>query len=59
LDNRRRQIRDYVTERHSWDLVAQETMRVYANLLQWPSTWSGLNREEPTAAHLGTKTLQD
>jgi len=59
LDNRRRQIRDYVTERHSWDLVAQETMRVYANLLQWPSTWSGLNREEPSAAHLGTKTLQD
>jgi glycosyltransferase involved in cell wall biosynthesis len=33
LRNRRLAIRDYATERNSWDLVAQMTMGVYANLL--------------------------
>jgi glycosyltransferase involved in cell wall biosynthesis len=37
LNSRRREIRDYATERHSWDLVAQITMSVYAGLLRIPS----------------------
>lgn len=36
LSNRRQEIRDYATERHSWDTVGQVTMKVYANLLQQP-----------------------
>jgi len=34
LKSRRQQIRDYATERHSWDVVGQITMNVYADLLQ-------------------------
>jgi D-inositol-3-phosphate glycosyltransferase len=33
LDQRRPGIRQYATERHSWDVVGQMTMRVYAHLL--------------------------
>jgi len=33
LDNRRREIREWATERHSWDVVVQKTMAVYASLL--------------------------
>ena len=36
LNRRRQDIQDYVKERHSWDMVGQETMRVYAALLQRP-----------------------
>ena len=32
LDSRRQEIRDYATERHSWDVVGQMTMSVYAGL---------------------------
>jgi glycosyltransferase involved in cell wall biosynthesis len=34
LDNRRREVRDYATERHSWDVVSQMTMSVYGSLLR-------------------------
>ncbi len=34
LDHRRSEIRTYVNERHSWDLVSQTTLNVYAALLQ-------------------------
>jgi len=34
LNSRRREIRDYATERHSWDVVGQMTMSVYADLLR-------------------------
>jgi len=34
LDSQRRQIRDYAAERHSWDVVGEMTMRVYAKLLR-------------------------
>jgi glycosyltransferase involved in cell wall biosynthesis len=37
LNSRRQQIRDYATQRHSWDLVSEMTMSVYARLLQIPS----------------------
>jgi D-inositol-3-phosphate glycosyltransferase len=33
LGTRRQEIRDYATERHSWDVVAQMTMSVYTALL--------------------------
>jgi D-inositol-3-phosphate glycosyltransferase len=44
LGTRRREIRDYATERHSWDAVGQTTISVYAGLLQIPSPGS-LNRD--------------
>ncbi len=37
LSNRRREIRAYATERHSWDVVSQVTMSVYAGLLRMAS----------------------
>src|SRR5262249_19308088 len=43
LDNRRQQIRDYATERHSWDVVGRMTMDVYAGLLHIPS--GSMNRD--------------
>ena len=36
LNSRRGEIRDYATERHSWDVVGQMTMSVYASLLNIP-----------------------
>ena len=33
LNNRRQEIRDYATERHSWDVVGQMTREVYGRLL--------------------------
>jgi len=37
LASRRQQIRDYATQRHSWDLVSEMTVNVYARLLQMSS----------------------
>lgn len=37
LDRRRQEIREYAQERHSWKVVAQATMNVYAGLLRIPS----------------------
>jgi D-inositol-3-phosphate glycosyltransferase len=34
LNSRRQEIRDYATERHSWDLVGQVTMSIYASVLR-------------------------
>jgi D-inositol-3-phosphate glycosyltransferase len=34
LDSRRQEIRNFATERHSWNVVGQLTMSVYANLLR-------------------------
>jgi len=36
LERRRQEIRNYASERHSWDTVSQITMDVYASLLQIP-----------------------
>jgi glycosyltransferase involved in cell wall biosynthesis len=36
LNSRRQEIRDYATERHSWDVVGGIIMSVYANLLRVP-----------------------
>jgi hypothetical protein len=34
LDSRRQKIRNFATEKHSWSVVGQLTMNVYANLLR-------------------------
>ena len=41
-ESRRQEIQQYAKERHSWDVVGQETMSVYASLLRAPSSgeWS-------------------
>ncbi len=50
LDSRRREIRDYATERHSWDVVGQTTMSVYDSLLRIPSLGKSLNRDVSSAS---------
>jgi D-inositol-3-phosphate glycosyltransferase len=52
LNNRRQEIRDYATERHSWDVVGQITMTVYADLLRIPSPEKSLNRDVSSSASL-------
>ncbi len=37
LSRRRQDIHDYSAARHSWDVVSQTTMKVYARLLRMPS----------------------
>ena len=49
LNCRRPQIRDYATERHSWEVVGQITMRVYADLIGIPCPEKSLNREVSSA----------
>jgi glycosyltransferase involved in cell wall biosynthesis len=43
LNNRRQQIRDYATERHSWDIVGRMTMDVYGGLLRVPAPKGPMN----------------
>jgi glycosyltransferase involved in cell wall biosynthesis len=50
LNSRRREIRDYATERHSWDVVRQITMSVYDGLLRIPSQAKSLNRDVSSAS---------
>jgi len=50
LSSRRLEIRDYATERHSWDVVSQMTMAVYAGLLGMPTPEELLNREASSAS---------
>jgi glycosyltransferase involved in cell wall biosynthesis len=50
LNSRRQEIIDYATERHSWDVVGQTTMGVYAGLLGMPSTEELLNRDASSAS---------
>jgi glycosyltransferase involved in cell wall biosynthesis len=45
LNSRRGEIRDYATERHSWDVVGQTTMTVYADLFRMPYPDRSLNRD--------------
>jgi D-inositol-3-phosphate glycosyltransferase len=49
LDRRRPQIRDYATEQHSWDVVGQLTMRVYADLVGMPYSRKSSNRDVSSA----------
>jgi D-inositol-3-phosphate glycosyltransferase len=57
LNSRRAEIRDYAVGRHSWDVVAQTTMSVYADLLRmpfsrkpWSSGVSGASRRMKTSS---------
>ena len=45
LSRRRPAIRAYATQRHSWDVVGQETVNVYARLLQTHPSGIFLNRK--------------
>ena len=50
LDERRQEIRDYATARHSWDRVGQITMNVYGHLLRLASSGVSPNREASTVS---------
>jgi D-inositol-3-phosphate glycosyltransferase len=50
LNSRRREIRDYTTERHSWDVVGQMTMNVYVALLRTPFPREVRNRDVTSAS---------
>lgn len=45
LDSRRQEIRDYATERHSWDVVGQMIIDIYGSLLPRPSPMEQSNCE--------------
>jgi D-inositol-3-phosphate glycosyltransferase len=50
LNGRRQEIRDYATERHSWDVVGQITMSVYADLLRMPTPDVSPNHDGSSAS---------
>jgi D-inositol-3-phosphate glycosyltransferase len=50
LNSRRREIRDYATEGHSWDVVSQRIMSVYADLLRIPLRAKSLDRDASNAS---------
>jgi hypothetical protein len=52
LSNRRQEIRNFVIERHSWDVVGQLTISLYANLLRSASSQELPNHEAAKAAPL-------
>jgi glycosyltransferase involved in cell wall biosynthesis len=58
LNSRRREIRDYATQQHSWDVVGQITMNVYANLLRIPSAGKAVERDA-TSASVKVKAMQE
>lgn len=50
LNNRRREIRAYANDRHSWDVVGQMTTSVYAGLLRIPLSTKASNRDASSAS---------
>jgi D-inositol-3-phosphate glycosyltransferase len=50
LNSRRQEIRDYAAERHSWDVVGEITLSVYAGLLRMPSPQELLKRDASSAS---------
>jgi len=52
LNRRRRAIIQYANQKHSWDVVGQETMKVYARLLQNSPPEILLDREAPTTSSM-------
>jgi glycosyltransferase involved in cell wall biosynthesis len=50
LDSQRQKIIDFATAQHSWDVVGQLTMSVYAKLLQMVSSSAQSNREASKAS---------
>ena len=47
LNSRRQEIRDYAKERHSWDVVGQMTMSVYAHLFRSNAQGGLADRDAP------------
>jgi len=54
LNNRRQKISDYAKERHSWNVVGQTTMMLYASLLR-PPLPTGMPKPEVSKASADTK----
>jgi D-inositol-3-phosphate glycosyltransferase len=52
LSSRRQEIRNFATEAHSWDVVGQLTMNVYADMLRPTSSRKLANREAAKATPL-------
>jgi hypothetical protein len=50
LNSRRQEIRDYATQRHSWDTVGQITLGVYADFLRDRSPERAPDRNAPSAS---------
>ena len=50
LSSRRQEIRDYATERHSWDAVGQMTMSVYATLFRNNAQGGLADRDTPSVS---------
>lgn len=50
LESRRQEIQDFAEERHSWDVVAETTMSVYAGLLHLPFAGRQANLDVPGAS---------
>ncbi len=50
LSSRRQEIRDYATGRHSWDVVGQMTMSVYATLLRSSAHGGLADRDSPSVS---------
>jgi D-inositol-3-phosphate glycosyltransferase len=50
LSLRRQEIRDYATEQHSWGVVGQATMSIYASLLRIPYPGELSNRDASRAS---------
>lgn len=54
LNNRRQEIRDYATERHSWDVVSEVTQDVYGRLLGRTDDATSTIDSHSCVQHLGT-----
>jgi D-inositol-3-phosphate glycosyltransferase len=54
LNNRRQKISDYAKERHSWSVVGQMTMTLYASLLRSPFP-TGMPKREVSETSVDTK----
>jgi D-inositol-3-phosphate glycosyltransferase len=50
LSSRRQEVRDHAALRHSWDVVCQKTLSVYADLLRISSPAESLNRDVSQAS---------
>jgi len=50
LNNRRKEIEEHATPRHSWDVVRHITMRIYAGLLDIPCASESLDRDVSSAS---------
>jgi glycosyltransferase involved in cell wall biosynthesis len=55
LKSRRQEIRGYAEERHSWDVVGETTMSVYAGLLRLPSRREEFSNRDASSASVDVK----